>query len=354
MRKKKSGSVYRKGGQWVARVRLTDELGRHLERSAKASTKVEAVAKLEQLRRQVIQCPDAPTDIRLGELCDVLLETVYKGRVRSSTFNLYRGLLKNHLGTVREIYSRKLTPAILDELFANPKIGRRTRQLFRRVLIGFLNHAVRLGYVTENVAKKTLSVGGEAKMVEPLTASEVKAILAATQSATLRAAFRTQVELGLRVGELLGIRWDDVNWQAKVITIRQQLLRDRVSGQLDLAPLKTSKSRRTLPITDDLIGILRALPRNGVFVFASTVNGPIDPRNYNRELSIAAKRAGVGHVSSHRLRHSYATWALGLGVDIAIISRAMGHSSITMTARYAAATPEVIRKANQKVAELLE
>lgn len=354
MRKKKSGSVYRKGGQWVARVRLTDDLGRHMERSAKAPTKAEAIAKLEQLRSSVLTCPDAPTDLRLGELCELLLKTVYKDRVRSSTFNLYRGLMKNHLGMVRDVYTRKLTPAALDQLFANPKIGRRTRQLFRRVLIGFLNHAVRLGYVAENVAKKTLPVGGEAKLVEALAASEVRAILAATHSETLRAAFRTQVELGLRVGELLGIRWTDIRWQSKLITIRQQLLRDRVTGRLDLAPLKTNKSRRTLPITDELMRILGNLPRNGVFVFASSVNGPIDPRNYNRELSSAAKRAGVGHVSSHRLRHSYATWALGLGVDIAIISRAMGHSSITMTARYAAATPEVIRKANERVAQLLD
>lgn len=354
MRHKGTGSVYRKDGKWAARLRFTDDLGRRFERVERAETKADALVKLKALRARIADQPEKPSDIRFGELFELLLETVYKDRVRSSTLNLYRGLLRNHLVPIRDVYVQRLTPTLLDDLFRSPSIGRRTSQLLRRVVIGFLNHALRLGYVKENVARRTLPIGGYPKIVEPLTAKEVLGILAATKSETLQAAFRTQVELGLRVGELLGIRWSDIRRQSKQVVIREQLLRDRISGQLDLAPLKTPKSRRTLPLTDDLMGLILSLPRAGVFVFASTTGSPMDPRNYNRELSIAAKRAGVGHVSSHRLRHSYATWALGLGVDIAIISRAMGHSSITMTARYAAASPEVIRKANEKVAQLLE
>lgn len=335
-------------------MRLTDEQGRHFERSANASTRPEATSKLKALREGLSSQPDAPRDIRLGELFELLLETVYKERVRSSTWNLYDKLFRNHLTPVRDIYVRKLTTAILDELFRNPEIGRRTRQLLRRVVIGFLNHAVRLGYAKDNVARRTLPIGGQARIVEPLTAHEVRGILAETSSPVHRAAFRTQVELGLRVGELLGIRWNDINRSSKVVSIKEQLLRNRITGELELTDLKTNKSTRTLPLTDDLIRTIELLPRTGVFVFSSRTGGPIDPRNYNRELSLASRRAGVGHVSSHRLRHSYATWALGLGVDIAIISRAMGHSSISMTSRYAAASPEVIRVANEKVAQLLE
>lgn len=319
-----------------------------------ATSKAEAVSKAKVLQASLDQGPTLPKDVRLGSLFDHLIETVYQGRVRSSTLNLYKGLFRNHLHVVRDVFVQRLTPSLLDELFGDRSKGLRTRQLLRRVMIGFLNHAVRLGYITDNPAKKTLPVSGQSRIVEPLTSQEVRAILEATQSQVHRAAFRTQVELGLRVGELLGIRWPDIKTQARTVTIRQQLLRDRVTGELDLATLKTHKSTRTLPLTDELMAIIDALPRCGVFVFTSTTGGPLDPRNYNRALSKAAKKAGIGHVSSHRLRHSYATWALGLGVDIAIISRAMGHSSISMTARYAAATPEVIRKANERVAQLLD
>lgn len=79
----------------------------------------------------------------------------------------------------------------------------------------------------------------------------------------------------------------------------------------------------------------------------------IEPRNYNRVLAESTDRAGVGKVSSHRLRHSYESWSLKIGVDITVISRSLGHSQVSTTMRYAAASTEVIRVGNERLSKML-
>lgn len=355
MKEKGQGSVYEKDGVWAARLRFTDELGRPREKTFKAKSKAEAQQRLKMFRKELAAgTAQVEKDITLGKLWERLMAEVFEPKLRSSTVNQYDGLIRNHLKPLRDVKLSKLTVSVLEELLRDETKGRRTREMLRRFLIMSLNHAVRLGLAKENVAKRTLPIGGEARIVSGLTAAEVRAILAATRNVMLRVAFRTQVELGLRVGELLGMQWADVDFEGRTVSIRKQLLRDRRTQSLTLGPLKTAKSRRTLPLSNALYRELSTLPRNGEFVFASEAGTGMDPRNYGRALSEAARRAGVGHVGSHRLRHSYASWALAEGVDIAVISKAMGHSQIAVTLRYAAANVEVIRNANERVASLLD
>ncbi|RYG36428.1 site-specific integrase [bacterium] len=293
-------------------------------------------------------------DITMSELFDRLMAEVYAPKLRSSTLVQYEGLVKNHLRPLRDVRLSRLTVTVIDPILRDTSKGRRTREMVRRFLITSLNHAVRIGLAKENVAKRTLPVGGEAKLVGGLSAAEVRAILAHAPNPLVKTAFRTQVELGLRVGELLGLHRGDLNPAEKTVMIRQQIQRDRRSKKLVLGPLKTAKSRRTLPVSDSLLNEITEVMTESEFIFPSETGGPLEPRNYNRALTQAAKKAGVGHVSSHRLRHSYASWALGLGVDIAIISRALGHTQISTTMRYAAATPEVIRQGNDLLSAMLD
>jgi len=354
LREKGQGTVYEKNGAWIARLRFTDELGRKREKTFTAGSRSAAAARLKVFRQELAAgTAQLEKDITMSELFDRLMAEVYGPKLRSSSITQYEGLIRNHLRPIQDAKLSKLTVQAIDEIIRDKSKGRRTREMVRRFLITSLNHAVRLGLVKENVARRTLPIGGEAKVVGGLSADEVRAILAKTTSPTFRTAFRTQVELGLRVGELLGLEWADLDEHTKIVSIQRQIQRDRRTKKLVVGPLKTAKSRRVLPVSDSLLAELRALERNSRYIFASEVGGPLEPRNYNRALTIAAKRAGVGHVSSHRLRHSYASWALGLGVDIAIISRALGHTQISTTMRYAAATPDVIRQGNDRVAALL-
>lgn len=355
MREKGQGSVFQKDGAWAARLRYCDELGRPREKTFKGQTKSEVQSRLKAFRKELAAgTASGSKDITMGQLFEKLEKEVFEPRLRSSTVAQYQSLIVNHLKPLKHVRLSRLTVDVIEEILRDETKGRRTREMLRRFLIMSLNHAVRLGLTRENVARRALPVGGQAKIVNGLSAEAVRAILAATPNVTYKAAFRTQVELGLRVGELLGIQVRDVNWEEATVIIQHQLQRDRRENRLGLRPLKTAKSRRILPISPELLGILKALRSTGPFLFASENDGPLEPRNYNRALAFYAKKAGVGHVSSHQLRHSYASWALGLGVDIGIISRALGHSQISVTMRYATATPEVIRACNVKVAQLLD
>jgi integrase len=312
LKEKGQGTVYEKDGAWAARLRFTDELGRKCEKTFKAKTKAEANSRLKAFRKELTAGTATVTkDITLGKLLDRLMAEVFEPKLRSSTVVQYQGLITNHLTPLRDVRLSKMTADVLEEIFRDKSKGRRTREMLRRFLIMSLNHAIRLGLVRENIARRTLPVGGQPKLVNGLSLAEIKAILAAASNPTIRTAFRTQVELGLRVGELLGMHWCDIDWEARTVSIERQLQRDRRTSQLILGPLKTAKSRRVLPLSDNLMYELRPLQGTGHFVFSSEVSGPIEPRNYNRSLSIASKRAGVGHVSSHRLRHSYASWVGG-------------------------------------------
>ena len=342
--------MYPKGDKWIARIRWTDDDGRPQERTATAASEKAAKTRLKALQRAVEAGEPAPSkDPRLGEFIDMLLGTVFERKVRSSTLASYRGLARNHLGGIRDVRLSRLTPAMLEEHIHSRPTGERTRGLLRRFLVCCLNHGVRLGYVRENAARRTLPPRYKAKRIVALTIEEARAQLAACPNPAYRAAMFTQMRLGLRRGELLGIRWADVDFAARTVSISAQLQRDRISKTLDLVPLKTDRSERVLPLDDDVQEALLALAKAGPFAFASEVGGPIDPRNYARSVTDAAKRAGLRPIGTHVLRHSFCSWMIAAGVDVSVASRAMGHSSIAMTMQYVTTQVDVLRQANDKV-----
>jgi len=165
---------------------------------------------------------------------------------------------------------------------------------------------------------------------------------------------RLAVYTGLRLGELLGLEWQDVDLDAQELQVRQQWTR---AGEF--APPKTAAALRRVPLSENLVTFLRAHRKQALangkastIVFPSRTGGPLTHRNVQRRgFEPAATRAGIGGVSFHSLRHAFASRMIARGISSTVLARLMGHESSVITERRyvhlfdAQRTDEAVRRA---------
>lgn len=164
-------------------------------------------------------------------------------------------------------------------------------------------------------------------------------------------------------GEVLGLRWDDVDLAAGTLRVRGQLQRDPDTGDLVFVETKTARSRRTLPLPPTVLATLRRhLERQAAerfdadnwadlgLVFATTVGTPIHPRNDYRSFREIIRQAGLRQVRLHDLRHTAASVLLAQGVPARVVMEILGHSQISVTLNiYAHVAPEIAREAASRL-----
>jgi len=150
-------------------------------------------------------------------------------------------------------------------------------------------------------------------------------------------------ETGLRRGEALALHWADIDFEKKTLWVRGTLA--RTDKGLYVTSPKTQASVRQIHLPAHLIELLKShllAQSNEIvqagnkylqkgFVFATRTGEPVDPRNLQRSVQIACKKAGLPVVSPHTLRHSAATTMLEAGIPIHVVSRQLGHSNISIT-----------------------
>ncbi|RBM05694.1 site-specific integrase, partial [Streptomyces sp. PT12] len=221
----------------------------------------------------------------------------------------------------------------------------RTVRFLLVILRAALEHAVREDELPRNVARNVELSMGTRREIEPLTVDEGRLLLAAARGNRLWAAYELAVRLGLRRGEVLGLRWKDVDLYEGVLTVRQAL--QRVGGELLVVAPKTQRSARRVALPAECVRALRAQRAQqladkhaagenwkgtGAGLVFTTKNGtPIEPRNLNRSFDALCARAGVRKVRFHDLRHTCASLLHEQGADARTIMEVLGHSSIRVT-----------------------
>jgi integrase len=223
-----------------------------------------------------------------------------------------------------------------------------------KVLSGALKQAEKNQLVLRNVCRLTESPRQTRKEMRTLTIEQVMIqLLPALQGDRLYAAFLTVFMVGLRRGELLGLRWQDIGWDDEVLHVRQILVRiynrdTRGEGRktrLVFQEPKTEKSRRSVSIPEVCLAALRRHKAHQAeerlllgpgyqddgLVFAKADGTPIDPRLMNLYFTQALKRAGLPAIRLHDARHTFATWMLEQGTQPKVVSEMLGHSKISTT-----------------------
>jgi integrase len=347
------GTIYRrKDGRYEGAAYFLTTSGKRKRVRVYGATRQEVHDKLTEAKvrsQQGIPVPDR--SYKLGEYLDYWLEHVVRTNRRPKTYEQYeiaaRLYLKPGLGSRQLI---QLSVPIVQS-FLNQKIKEghsiRKVQIIRTALSAALTRAQREELVGRNVARLVELPEWQRQEIYPWSAVEAKQFLDAARDHVLQPAFLLLILYGLRRGEVLGLRWRDVDFEKGEVRIRQQL--QRVGRELAVGPLKTKASQRKLP----LLGLVRqalmvhqkrqriishaaSTARKGTatteeLVFTTRIGSPIEPRNFVRSFWSICEASEIRVIKLHHLRHTTATLLKNLGVPARDAQLILGHSNITTT-----------------------
>ena len=315
------GSIYRRAdGRWTAACYVLRPDGSRVRRSVYGKTRKDVADELAVLiAKTKAGLPLAVESWTLECFAEHWLKQVVGPRLRPSTLSSYRETLRLHiLPTLGRMNLRSLTPTHVRTLLANKAVdglGTRSVQIIHSTLRTMLSEAMREELIERNVATVVRPPSVQRVEVQPWSTEEASRFLATSVDHRLHALFAVGVALGLRKGELLALRWDDVDLEGGVVHVRQNVQRLPEMG-LVFGPPKSNKSRRTIPLPAASAKVLRTNRANQAaealalgpawvesgLVFTSAVGTVIEPRNLNRFFDELIAKAGVRRIRFHDLR----------------------------------------------------
>jgi integrase len=267
------------------------------------------------------------------------------GNVSNKTFERYEALIKVHvLPRIGSIPIQKLRAADLQKLYAGLTVADRTRLHIHRVIHRMLKHAAQWSVVHQNVATLVDAPSVAGKEIEILTPTEIQRVLEALKERSLYPIVAVALGTGMRRGELLALRWKDVDLDGAKLRVEQSLEQTKRGGLVFKAP-KTRHGRRTITLPASTVAVLRdhwkaTLERRlqlrqgktpaGALVFATWDGNTRSPNAMTKEWRRAVHAANL-KASFHSLRHSHASSLISAGIDVLSISRRLGHGSPAIT-----------------------
>jgi integrase len=291
------GTVFQSEGRWCAMISLgRDENGKRKRRAFWGHTAAEVQEKLLKARSDQANGIVVNTEKQnVKDLLTAWLSSVAKVSVRPRTYERYEQLINRHIvPTLGDIRLEKLLPQHVQQMLnkkSSEGLAPKTVRHIRGVLTTALGRAVKWGLVYRNAAALSDAPHAVRHEIRAFTSDEAQRFIRAVEGQRHEALYLLTITLGLRRGEVLGLRWQDVDLDARTIHIRHGL--QRVGGKLTLSETKTMRSRRTLPLLDFVAKALRSHRarqneqrlRAGEewqdlgYVFATRLGTPIDPAN---------------------------------------------------------------------------
>ncbi len=369
------GSIYRHAkGYWVAAVVADDpETGRRKRYCFYGKTQAEAKRKLKEAvsrieRHRPVRDSQRTVAEWMQQWCATTLEASDR---KPATKSNYRALSRHHLEPppFGAVPLSKLRPSDIERLLLDMReqgYSDATRQRVYNILRLAVRDAMRDGLLAESPLRGLRQPRIARKEARYLTPLETRALLDAAKGTRYHAPLALIAGLGLRKGEALGLRWEDVDLEAATLRVRGTLA--RIDGQLVLTEPKTPKSRRTLALSPGIVALLKEQKRRQLedrlkagslwhdsgHVFTTETGRPMEPRNLFRAFQQAAKKAGIEGACVHTLRHSAATAWIEQGHSLKAVSELLGHADIRVTADiYGHLTEEAARRAVLDLAEAL-
>jgi integrase len=309
----------------------------------------------------------------LGDFLDDWL-LVQKQRIRPTTWHGYEMAverIKRHLGMAK---LQALSPLQIEKFYSTllesgrsgggalaAKTVRNTHVVLRKALAD----AERLELVHRNAAGTAQAPSVQRPEHVTWSSDELKEFLSAIRSDRLYAAFVLLATTGMRRGEVLGLRWGDLDFDARELAVAHTITTAGFD-QIVSGPPKTARSRRHVFLDDATLAILRdhrkrqredrlaAGPnwdKDNDLVFRNELGGSVHPDWFSTEFDRLIRRAGIKRIRLHDLRHTYATLALKAGMHPKIVSERLGHATVGVTLDlYSHVTPSIARDAADVVA----
>ena len=233
-------------------------------------------------------------------------------------------------------------------------LSAKTVRNINQVISSAMDFAVAQKIISENPRKAVALPKVEHKEMQTIPAEQLQAFLKEAKETGVYEMYYIELATGLRRGELLGLKWTDVDWKNGIIKVCRSIT--RINGEIVESTLKTKNSYRTVSISPQAIEVLKQqkAKTNDQYIFPSPNGGPISPDSVNNMLKRVLARAGIPKVRFHDLRHTFATIALQNGVDIKTVSGMLGHFSAGFTLdTYAHVTTSAQKEAAETMSQVL-
>ena len=370
------GSIRKRpDGRWEGRYTAgrDPETGKTVYKNVLGKTQAEVKVKLKQAIQESTEV-DAlkAAQYTVGQWMDVWFENYAKIKVRPSSHQTYRGYIDNHIKPnigkiplgklttleLQKLYKKLLSKGRVDRIEAKgqPKgLSPKTVRNIHQVISSAMDFAKAQKLIAVNPTDGCALPKLEHREMKTLPVEQLASFLREAKESGVFEMYYIELATGLRRGELLGLKWEDLDLEQCTLRVQRQV--SRINGEVVEAPLKTKNSYRTISLGTDAVGILKEQRKkcgSSEYVFPSPTGGPISPDSVIQMLHRVLKRAGLPKVRFHDLRHTFATVALQNGVDIKTVSGMLGHYSAGFTLdTYAHVTTAAQREAAKTMGNIL-
>lgn len=367
--------IKKKENSWLVRIFLGRDANGKRKFFSKAihGTKKDAQKFLTaKLREKDLGIFVEPASIHLNDFLDRWLEEIAKNKLRERTFDNYESLLNCH---VRERIGAKRLSDIhayeVQKLYNGMKkasFSPKTIRHVHNVLSSALKQAVKWKMLIQNPCDLCELPRQEKAEMKYLSPEETTIFLEAAKDDKWFLVFFIAIETGMRPEEYLGLQWKDVDFENKIIVVRRAVVTRKGGGFIFTEP-KTTRSRRSIPLSNSMLTALKAHRRgqleermkrgakyqNFDLIFASDAGTPIMHRNLlRRHFKPILEKAKLPEIRLYDLRHTTATLLLSAGENPKVVSERLGHASIVLTLdTYSHVLPSMQESATAKLETML-
>ncbi len=281
-----------------------------------------------------------------------------KLNIRASTWSCLEGHTRTHFEELNSLRVNLITTAVIEKWITRRQQANMNISTLRKVLVTLgqiMSYAVRHKYLDHSPvrdAERPKNQGAvEEQKIKVLTPDEIKAFLDAVTDKKYHTLFRLAIMSGARQGELLGLKWSDIDWEASQIRI------ERTFNNQAWYDVKTAASKRRIDLGPGMMAELKkwklaCMPSRLNLIFPNESAQPINHTNMrHRYFKHALKKSGVRKIRFHDLRHTYASLLIEQGENIKYIQSQLGHSTPSVTLNVYA---HLMKSENQEAAVRLE
>lgn len=316
--------------------------------STPKESKALAVAKRDNLPQAIGKLPKQVLNLKLIDFMPDWLHDKHRKKVAPTTYKRYVGLMENwvlpSLGHIKIVELNKHhVNAFIESM--ESKVGPRSQQQAKALLSAAFAYLVKREWVTDNPVLKTDEVFCEKKEINPLTYDDVKTLIDSVRGTFWHARWVIACFYGLRQGEALGLRWSNINLETGELQVREQL--QTIGGRRQFVGLKSKASTRTLQLDPQTIAVLKNHKKVQIaqrlslgdkwedwdLVFPSTNGKPLNPKVDYKAWQDALQACNISKHRLHDARHTAATFLFDKGLDVEVIRRFLGNSSVELTAK---------------------
>jgi len=367
------GSIYKqRNGLWAASISIEGGKRKYFYGKTRKEVQEKLAAALQEQKQGMLIATPQQT---VGQFLTDWLENTHKQSVRPRTYERYEEAIRLHLLPVLGKYQlQKLSAQHVQAFYARKLkegLSPSTVIYYHSVLHNALDTAVKWGLVSRNVCDLVTPPRRARFEIKPFTTEQVQSFFAAIRGHKWEALFTLALATGMRQGELLGLKWQDINFSTGTLQVRRILTRipSETSGKVYIeAEPKTEKSRRSITVasfalealSQHRVSQLETKLKAGAFweehdyVFCTLVGRHLRPSHVVDEFKKLLKKADLPDIRFHDLRHSAATLLLSLGVHAKVVQEMLGHTQISMTMDiYSHVLPSMQQDAVNKLNNLL-